>query len=184
MSQAGQRARQTAPAPPGESEASPPGGDVRRYPRRDHADEQIDAFVREFSPKYDKAVDCLLADRDRLLTFFAFPAEHWKHLRTSNVIESPFATVRLRQRVTKGADNRTKALTMAFQLLQMAQQRWRRLDGAHLLPLVRAGVTFVDGVQLERKNPHDERKEAAGSCRPHPQLSTIPQTAWSTHPKE
>jgi putative transposase len=128
---------------------------------RDHAEEQLDAFAREFSPKYDKAVDCLLADRDRLLTFFTFPAEHWKHLRTSNVIESPFATVRLRQRVTKGAGNRTKALMMAFKLLQMAQQRWRRLDGAHLLPLVRAGVTFADGAQLERENPHEERKEAA-----------------------
>jgi transposase-like protein len=128
---------------------------------RDHAEEQLDAFAREFSPKYDKAVACLLADRDRLLTFFTFPAEHWKHLRTSNVIESPFATVRLRQRVTKGAGNRTKALMMAFKLLQMAQQRWRRLDGAHLLPLVRAGVTFADGAQLERENPHKERKEAA-----------------------
>ena len=82
-----------------------------------------------------------------LLTFFDFPAEHWKHLRTSNVIESPFATVRLRQRVTKGAGSRTKWLLMAYKLLAMAQTRWRRLDGAHLLPLVRAGIPFVDGVQ-------------------------------------
>ena len=82
-------------------------------------------------------------------------------MRACNVIESPFATVRLRQRVTKGAGNRTKALMMAFKLLQMAQQRWRRLDGAHLLPLVRAGVMFSDGAQLERENPQEERKEAA-----------------------
>jgi transposase-like protein len=82
-----------------------------------------------------------------LLTFFDFPAEHWKHLRTSNVIESPFATVRLRQRVTKGAGSRTKGLLMAYKLLAMAQARWRRLDGAQLLPLVRAGVVFVDGAQ-------------------------------------
>ncbi len=88
------------------------------------------------------------------------PAEPWKHLRTTNVIESPFATVRLRQRVTKGAGNRTKALTMAFKLLRMAQDRWRKLDGAHLLPLVRAGVKFVDGVQVERAN-NEDRKDAA-----------------------
>jgi putative transposase len=86
-----------------------------------------------------------------LLTFFDFPAEHWKHLRTSNVIESPFATVRLRQRVTKGAGSRTKGLLMAYKLLDMAQARWRRLDGAYLLSLVRAGIGFVDGVQLEGK---------------------------------
>src|SRR6185369_8835639 len=71
-----------------------------------------------------------------------FPAEHWKHLRTSNVIESPFATVRLRQRVTKGAGSPTKGLLMAYKLLDMAQARWRRLDGAQLLPLVREGVVL------------------------------------------
>jgi hypothetical protein len=76
-------------------------------------------------------------------TTIRFPAEHWKHLRTPKVIESPFATVRLRQRVTKGAGSRTKGLLMAYKLLDMAQARWRRLDGAHLLPLVRAGITFV-----------------------------------------
>jgi transposase-like protein len=76
-----------------------------------------------------------------------FPAEHWKHLRNSNVIESPFATVRLRQRVTKGAGSRTKGLLMAYKLLHMAQHRWRRLIGAQLQPLVRAGITFADGVQ-------------------------------------
>ena len=76
------------------------------------------------------------------------------------MIESPFATVRLRQRVTKGAGSRTKGLLMAYKLLEMAQQRWRRLNGAHLLPLVRAGVTFVDGVRQERSNEED-RKEAA-----------------------
>ena len=128
---------------------------------REQADEQIDAFADEFSPKYDKAIKCLSKDRGTLLTLFQFPAEHWKHLRTTNVIESPFATLRLRQRVTKGAGNRTKALTMAFKLLEMAQLRWRRLDAANLLPLVRAGVTFLDGVQLERHNQESDRKEAA-----------------------
>jgi putative transposase len=89
-----------------------------------------------------------------------FPAEHWKHLRTSNVVESPFATVRLRQRVTKGAGSRTKRLLMAYKLLDMAQARWRRLDGAHLLPLVRADVRFPNGVQVERQEK-DRRKNAA-----------------------
>lgn len=128
---------------------------------REQADEQIDAFAAEFTPKYDKAVDCLTKDRKVLLTHFDLPAEHWKHVRTTNVIESPFATVRLRQRVTKGAGNRTKALTMAFKLLEMAQQRWRRLEGAKLLPLVRAGVQFVDGVQLERQDEDESQEEAA-----------------------
>ena len=91
-------------------------------------------------------------DVDALLTFFDFPAAHWKHLRTSNVIESPFATVRLRQRVTKGAGSRTKGLLMAYKLLAMAQARWRRLNGAHLLPLVRAGIGFLDGVQQGKAN--------------------------------
>jgi putative transposase len=86
-----------------------------------------------------------------LLTFFDFPAEHRKHLRTSNVIESPFATARRRQRVTKGAGSRTKGLLMAYTLLDMAQTRWRRLDGAHRLPLVRAGIAFVDGIRQEGK---------------------------------
>jgi putative transposase len=114
---------------------------------REQAREAITRFATEYGPKYPKAVTTLEKDADALLTFFDFPSEHWKHLRTSNVIESPFATVRLRQRETKGAGSRTKGLLMAFKLLDMAQARWRRLDGAHLLPLVRAGTAFVDGVQ-------------------------------------
>jgi putative transposase len=103
-------------------------------------------FVAEYQAKYPKAVKSLTANWERLVTFFAFPAEHWKHLRTTNVIESAFATVRLRERATKGAGSRIKGLLMAFKLLEMAQQRWRRLDGVHLLPLVRAGVKFIDGI--------------------------------------
>jgi transposase-like protein len=118
---------------------------------REHAREAITRFATEYGQKYPKAVTTLEKDTDVLLTFFDFPAEHWKHLRTSNVIESPFATVRLRQRVTKGAGSRTKALLMAYKLLKMAQGRWRRLDGAHLLPVVRAGIVFVDGAQQEGK---------------------------------
>jgi putative transposase len=128
---------------------------------RADAEAGIAAFVTEFSPKYEKAVDCLVKDREPLLRFFDLPSEHWKHLRTSNPIESSFATVRLRQRVTKGAGSRAKALTMAFKLLMMAQERWRTLNGAHLLPLVRAGVQFVDGVRLERREGGKDRNEAA-----------------------
>lgn len=115
-----------------------------------HAEEAITTFEAEFAPRHEKAVECLVKDRETLLTLFDFPAEHWKHLRTTNAVESPFATVWLRQRVTKGAGSRTKGLLMAFKLLDMAQLRWRRLNGSELLPLVRAGVRFVDGTQQER----------------------------------
>jgi len=116
---------------------------------REQARNAAQRFATEYGPKYPKAVTTLEKDADVLLTFFDFPAGHSKHLCTSNVIESPFATVRLRQRVTKGTGSRTKGLLMAYKLLDMAQARWRRLDGAHLLPLVRAGIVFVDGVQQE-----------------------------------
>ena len=98
-----------------------------------------------------------------MLTFFALAAEHWTHVRMTNVIESPLATVRLRQRVTKGAGLRSTGLLMAYKLLAMAQQRWRRLNSAHLLPLVRAGVRFVNGVPQARdkESTNKERKEAA-----------------------
>ncbi len=124
------------------------------------ADELIDRFATVYEPKYPKAAACLVDDREALLTHFDLPAEHWLHVRTTNPVESSFATVRLRQRVTKGAGSRTKGLTMAFKLLAMAEQRWRRVNGAHLLPLVRAGVRFVDGVRVERQERQD-RKDAA-----------------------
>lgn len=125
---------------------------------RKEAQGHVGAFVERFSPKQPRAVDCLTKDSESLFTLFDFPAEHWKHLRTTNVIESPFATVRLRQRVTKGAGCRTKALNMAFKLLDMAQARWRKLDGAALLPVVRAGAKFVDGI---RQDPKKQGKTAA-----------------------
>jgi len=115
--------------------------------RRTDQDGERRRFTSRILPPYMRRSPKVAKDADVLLTFFDFPAEHWKHLRTRNVIESPFATVRLRQRVTKGAGSRTKGLLMAYKLLDMAQARWRRLDGASLLPLVRAGIVFVDGVQ-------------------------------------
>jgi transposase-like protein len=128
--------------------------------KRADAEQALDRFAAEYGAKYPKAVECVQRDREKLLTHFAFPAEHWKHLRTSNPIESPFATVRLRQRVTKGAGTRAKGLLMAFKLLDMAERRWRKLDGSHLLPLVRAGTRFVDGVQQERIEIKQRKKAA------------------------
>ena len=127
---------------------------------RAQAVEGIERFEEDYGAKYPKAVASLRRDEDKLLTYFDFPAEHWVHLRTTNVIESPLATVRLRQRVTKGAGSRTKGLMMAFKLLDMAQQRWRRINAPNLLPLVRAGVKFIDGIQEEYIN-QTQRKDAA-----------------------
>ncbi|HEX9639696.1 MAG TPA: IS256 family transposase [Candidatus Krumholzibacteria bacterium] len=131
---------------------------------REQADKHIDIFIADYQAKYPKATECLEKDRDKLTTHFDFPAEHWQHLRTTNVIESPFATVRLRQRVTKGAGSRKKGLVMAYKLLDMAELRWRRLNAADKLPLVRAGVRFVDGIQQERDdntNDEDRKDDAA-----------------------
>jgi len=122
---------------------------------------EIGAFVAEYAAKYPKAVQSLTADQERLLTHFAFPAEHWGHLRTTNPIESTFATVKLRQRVTKGAGSRTAGLTMAFKLLTMAEQRWRRLNAPHLVAQVRAGVPFRDGLRVERDTAGEAVQTAA-----------------------
>jgi transposase-like protein len=126
--------------------------EIMRADIRKAAQQAIARFETDYGVKYPKAVAWLRRDEAELLAFFDFPAEHWLHLRTGNVIESPFATVRLRQRVTKGAGSRQKGLLMAFQLLAMAEQRWRRINGAHLIPLVRAGVLFSDGVQAEGRS--------------------------------
>jgi transposase-like protein len=134
---------------------------IMNAPTRAEAEAGIDAFAAEYDAKYPKAVSSLRRDQAQLLTFYDFPAEHWRHLRTTNIIESPFATVRLRQRVTKGAGSRTKALMMAFKLLAMAEERWRKVNGSELLPLVRAGVRFVDGVQEKAKTSVGEAKETA-----------------------
>ena len=115
------------------------------------AERAADEFEAEYAAKYPKAVASLRRDFEKLLTFFDFPAEHWLHLRTTNVIESPFATVRLRTRVTKGAGSRAKAIMMTFKLLEMAEKRWRRINGHERLPLVAHGVKYQDGIQQESK---------------------------------
>lgn len=124
--------------------------EVMNASTKNHALDASAEFEREFSAKYPKATTCLTKDLPELLTFYEFPAEHWRHIRSTNAIESSFATVRLRQRVTKGAGSRMKALTMAFKLLEMAQKRWRKINGHWLLNDVQdEDVTYVDGVKLE-----------------------------------
>ena len=128
---------------------------IRDAPTRREAEEGIARFEAEYGAKYPKAIVSLKRDQKELLTFYDFPAEHWRHIRTSNPIESSFSTVRLRQRVTKGPGSRKRGLMMVYKLLQMAQERWRRLNGTTFLPLVRAGVLFKDGEKIER----EENKE-------------------------
>ena len=108
----------------------------------------LEKFAATYQAKYPRAVECLLKDREELLAFYDFPAEHWQHLRTSNPIESTFATVRLRTSKTKGAGSRAACLAMAFKLVESAQNHWRKLNGSPLLPEVVAGVMFKDGVKL------------------------------------
>ena len=108
----------------------------------------FDAFVETWSIKYDRAVDCLIKDRDALLAFYEFPAEHWKHLRTTNVIESSFATVRHRTVRSKGCLSNKTALAMIFKLAEAAEKSWRRLDGHNQLPKVILGVRFADGMEV------------------------------------
>ncbi|MGB1149853.1 MAG: IS256 family transposase [Alphaproteobacteria bacterium] len=113
---------------------------------RAEAEAAMDTFAKKYGAKYDKAVACLVKDREALLAFFDFPAEHWDHLRTANPIESVFATVRHRTVRTKGALSQKTAKLMVFALVRAASKKWRRLQGANRLPLVVEGVKFTDGV--------------------------------------
>ena len=107
----------------------------------------FDFFVETYGVKYDKAVAKLVKDREALLTFYDYPAEHWKHIRTSNPIESTFATVRHRTKRTKGCLSRRTGLAMAFKLMMSAQGKWRKLDGQNRLPEISQGVEFRDGLR-------------------------------------
>ena len=119
------------------------------------------AYAEQFAA-YPKATTKITDDLDVLLAFYDFPAEHSKHLRSTNAIESTFATVRLRQRVTKGPGCRAAGVAMGFKLMEAAQARWRRLNGHELVALVRAGAKFIDGKLQER---HDDKDD-------EPQMST------------
>lgn len=114
---------------------------------REAAMKAFDLFVKTFEAKYPKATECLSKDRDVLLTFYDFPAEHWVHIRTTNPIESVFASVRLRHSKTKGSGTRKACLTMVFKLMQSASKRWRALNGSELIQEVIAGAIFVNGVK-------------------------------------
>lgn len=129
-------------------------GEVRDAPDRATAEAAIAVFVDKYGAKYPKAVDCLTKDRDALLAFFDFPAEHWVHLRTSNPIESVFATVRHRTVRTKGALSHKTARLMVFKLVMSAAKTWRRLKGENQLPRVIAGVKFTDGVAVTTTPDH------------------------------
>ena len=119
-------------------------------PTRAQAEKAFDHFVATYEPKYPQAVECLKKDCDVRLTFYDFPAEHWIHLRTTNPIESTFATVRLRHRRTKGNGSRRACLAMVFKLCESAARHWRLLNGAKWLPDVLAGIKFIDGEKAEK----------------------------------
>jgi transposase-like protein len=126
---------------------------------KDHAQTAVKEFRAAYDAKYPKAVAKVADDLDELLAFYDFPAEHWVHLRTTNPIESTFATVRHRTKVTKGPGSRAAGLAMAFKLIESAQARWRAVNAPHLVALVRAGATFVNGQLVER--PADQASSAA-----------------------
>lgn len=119
-------------------------------PGRQEAERHFDIFIETYKDKYPKAAQCLAKDRDALLAFYDFPAEHWCHIRTTNPIESTFATVRLRTNKVRGCFSSQTAVTMAFKLCKCAEQGWRRLRGFKKLPKVIQGIRFVDGVEEMR----------------------------------
>ncbi|MFE4335632.1 IS256 family transposase [Streptomyces sp. NPDC056831] len=118
---------------------------------KEHAARAVRDFERAYGAKYPKVVKRITHDEDELLAFFDFPAEHWIHLRTTNPIESTFATVRLRTKVTRGAGSRAAGLAMVFKLIESAQARWRAVNAPHLVVLVRAGARFKRGQLVERE---------------------------------
>jgi putative transposase len=121
------------------------------------AKKAVKEFTQEFGIKWPKAAAKITDDEEALLCYYDYPAEHWRHLKTTNPIESPFATVRARTDITKGAGSREAGVAMIFKLLEAAEGRWRRLNGYRLVPLVRAGARFVNGELVER----NEEKVAA-----------------------
>jgi len=122
--------------------------DIWMSETRKDAEAALDAFIETYGRKYEKAAECVAKDRDALLAFYDFPAEHWKHLRTTNPIESAFATVRHRTTRSKGCLSNKTALAMIFKLAQVAEKSWRRLKGYSLLPKVILGVKFNDGIEI------------------------------------
>jgi transposase-like protein len=119
---------------------------------RADAEKAFDRFLAKYEAKYDKATVCLAKDRETLLAFYDFPAEHWKHIRTSNPIESTFATVRHRTTRAKGCLSCETGVIMVFKMIQAAQSSWRRLDGQNQLPKLITGVKFTDGIEADQRD--------------------------------
>jgi putative transposase len=124
--------------------------DIWMADTREHANQAFNLFRKTYEAKYPKAVECLTKDRDVLLAFYDFPAEHWIHLRTTNPIESTFATVRLRTKRTKGSGSRVACMTMVYKLIQSASKRWRLLNGTQVLVEVLRGTIFIDGIRAPK----------------------------------
>jgi putative transposase len=116
------------------------------------AEKAFDRFLAKYEAKYDKAVACLAKDREALLTFYDFPAEHWKHIRTGNPIESTFETVRHRTTKAKGCLSCEIGVIMVFKMIRTAQSSWRRLDGQDQLPKLITGVKFTDGIEASQRD--------------------------------
>jgi len=133
---------------------------------KDHALAAVKAFAADYGTKWPKAVAKITDDLDVLLEFYDYPAEHWIHLRTTNPIESTFATVRLRQRVTKGPGSRAAGIAMAFKLIESAQSRWRAVNAPHLVALVRAGAKFEKGVLVSNDPTRDRAVGRSPECVP------------------
>ncbi|OLL70056.1 Mobile element protein [Pseudonocardia sp. Ae168_Ps1] len=127
---------------------------------RRHALDAVKSFETTYGAKFANAVSKITDDLDELLAFYDYPAEHWQHLRTTNPIESTFATVRHRTKITKGPGSRAAGLAMAFKLIDAAQDRWRAVNGPHLVALVRAGATFTGGQLVERPDDHHQPEAA------------------------
>jgi putative transposase len=128
---------------------------------RQHAEKAVKSFAADYGTNWPKAITKITHDVDVLLAFYDYPAEHWIHLRTTNPIESTFATVRLRQRVTKGPGSRPAGVAMAFKLIESAQHRWRAVNAPHLVALVRAGARFDKGKLVERPDSSGGEAQAA-----------------------
>jgi len=142
--------------------------EIMYAPDQKSALQEIVRFSEEYEARYPKAVETLTKDQDQLLPSFHFPAEHWGHLRTTNPIESAFATVKARTKKTKGSGSRQAGLATAFKLLLAAEDRWRRLSALHLVALVKADVKFPDGraetLQSEKPGGESLFSQASAIC--------------------
>lgn len=130
-------------------------------PSKEEAEKAFELFVKKYGLKYPSAVACLVKDREELLAFYDFPAEHWKHIRTTNPIESTFGTVKHRTKRSKGCLGRETAFIMVFKLIKDEEKSWRKLDGNNQLPKVILGIKFSDGVEVAQKDEQSSEKVAA-----------------------